>query len=100
MPLFHSEIYRKLDVSIVDHIILEKVLGLAAGFADEAKISYIYDRSEATDKVLKKEYQLAFFPKHQAGDHQSGCRCRDKMPRKSTYFYPKAPAGLVANPLY
>jgi len=24
----------------------------------------------------------------------------DRMPRKSTYFYPKVPAGLVINPLW
>jgi uncharacterized protein (DUF1015 family) len=24
---------------------------------------------------------------------------RDRMPAKSTYFYPKLPAGLVINPL-
>ena len=27
-PAFHSELYQKLDVSIVDHVILEELLGL------------------------------------------------------------------------
>ena len=28
MPSFHSELYRKLDVSVLDHVILENILGL------------------------------------------------------------------------
>ncbi|MBN1368599.1 MAG: DUF1015 domain-containing protein [Dehalococcoidales bacterium] len=100
MPLFHSEIYRKLDVSIIDHIILEKILGLGIGGTDEAKIDYSYDRQDAMDMVLRQEYQLAFFLKPvKPSLIKAVADANDKMPRKSTYFYPKAPAGLVINRL-
>ena len=100
MPLFHSDLYRKLDVSIIDHIILEKILGLGIGGADETKISYSYERQDALDRVLKQEYQLAFFLKPVKPELiKAVADANDKMPRKSTYFYPKAPAGLVVNRL-
>jgi uncharacterized protein (DUF1015 family) len=98
MPLFHSELYRKLDVSIIDHIILEKILGLGIGGTDETKINYSYDRQDALNRVLKQEYQLAFFLKPVKPELiKAVADANDKMPRKSTYFYPKAPAGLVVN---
>ena len=99
MPYFHSELYKRLDVSIVDHIILEKLLELSVG-EDEAKITYSYDRQDAVNKVLAHEYQLAFFLKPvKPGLIKSIADDGDKMPRKSTYFYPKTPAGLIVNQL-
>lgn len=101
MPLFHSDLYRRLDVSVIDHVVLEKILGLGIGGADEAKISYSYDRQEGMDCVLRQECQLAFFLKPvKPSLIKAVADASDKMPRKSTYFYPKAPAGLVENPLY
>ncbi len=101
MPYFHTELYRKLDVSVIDHIILEKILGLGIGGTDEAKINYFYNRQDAMDRVVKGEYQLAFFLKPVRPELiKAVADAGDKMPRKSTYFYPKAPAGLVVNTLY
>jgi hypothetical protein len=31
MPYFHCDLYKRLDVSIVDYVILEKMLGLGGG---------------------------------------------------------------------
>lgn len=100
MPYFHSDLYRKLDVSIVDHLILEKVLELGVGGADEAKIHYSYDRQDAVNLIAKQEFQLCFFLKPVKPELiKAVADANDKMPRKSTYFYPKAPAGLVVNKL-
>ncbi len=101
MPDVHSDLVRQLDVSIVDHIILGKVLGLAAGFSDESKISYVHDRVEAAQMVMRQRYQLAMFVKPVKPELIKAISdVGEKMPRKSTYFYPKAPAGLVVNTLY
>jgi uncharacterized protein (DUF1015 family) len=101
MPYFHSELYRKLDVSVLDHLILEKILGLGIGGSDEVKISFSYDREDAVKQVSKGEYQLVFFLKPVKPELiKAVADANDKMPRKSTYFYPKAPAGLVVNPLF
>jgi uncharacterized protein (DUF1015 family) len=101
MPYFHSELYRKLDVSVLDHLILEKILGLGVGGTDEAKIHFSYDHEEAVKQVSNGEFQLVFFLKPVKPELiKTVADANDKMPRKSTYFYPKAPAGLVINPLY
>jgi len=99
MPAFHSPLFEKLDVTITDHVILEKLLAIDPG-GDEARITYCQDRDEAVSRVLDGEYQLTFFlrpvrPELVKAVADSG----DKMPRKSTYFYPKTPAGLVFNRL-
>jgi len=97
MPYFHSELYKKLDVSIVDHIILEKLLGLSSG-REEARITYGYDRLDAVSRVLDQEYQLAFLLSPvRIETIKAIADAGDQMPRKSTYFYPKTPAGLVLN---
>jgi len=94
-PYFHSELYQRLDVSIVDHVILEELLGLTHEIAG-AFLDYTNDATEAINKVLDGEYKLAFIvnpvkPAVIKAIADSG----DRMPRKSTYFYPKVPAGLV-----
>jgi uncharacterized protein (DUF1015 family) len=95
MPYFHSETYQKLDVSIVDHVILEELLGLSHDTAG-AYLDYTSNVLDAINKVREKEYQVAFIvnpvkPEVIKAIADSG----DRMPKKSTYFYPKIPAGLV-----
>ncbi|MFC1865242.1 DUF1015 domain-containing protein [Chloroflexota bacterium] len=98
MPYFHSAIYTKMDVSIVDHIILEELLGLNS--QDEVKISYNYDRQDAVEGVLSGEYQLAFIISPVKWKTiKAIADIGDRMPRKSTYFYPKLPSGLIINRL-
>ncbi|MDD5338744.1 MAG: DUF1015 domain-containing protein [Dehalococcoidales bacterium] len=95
-PAFHSEIYQQLDVSIVDHVILEELLGLTHEKTTTC-LDYNYDPAESVAKVLNGEYQLGIIvnpvkPESIKAIADSG----DRMPHKSTYFYPKAPAGLVS----
>ncbi|MAE11419.1 MAG: hypothetical protein CL876_05855 [Dehalococcoidales bacterium] len=99
MPSFHSELYKKLDVSIIDHIILEKLLELTSE-KEETGLTYSYDITEAVGRVLDQEYQLALlFRQVKPEGIKAVADAGDKMPRKSTYFYPKAPSGLVINRL-
>jgi uncharacterized protein (DUF1015 family) len=99
MPYFHSELYKKLDVSIIDHVLLEEFLVLSRD-KEKTSLAYAYDRQDAVRRVLNQEYQLAFLldpikPETVKAIADAG----DKMPRKSTYFYPKLPAGLIVNRL-
>ena len=99
MPYFHSELYKRLDVSILDHVILEKLLGLS-GEREEAILAYCYDKLDAVNRVLDQEYQLAFLLSPVKVEIiKAIADAGDRMPRKSTYFYPKPPAGLVFNRL-
>ncbi len=95
IPYFHTELYQKLDVSIVDHVILEELLGLTHDMAG-VHLDYTNNALEAINRVLDHEYQLAFLVNPvKPGIIKAIADCGDRMPRKSTYFYPKIPAGLV-----
>ncbi|MFC2052494.1 DUF1015 domain-containing protein [Chloroflexota bacterium] len=99
MPYFHSELYKRLDVSIIEHIILEKLLELSSD-KEQTLLTYSYDRLDAVNRVLNEEYQLAFLLSPVKAEMiQAIADIGDKMPRKSTYFYPKLPAGLIFNQL-
>ncbi|MDD5081925.1 MAG: DUF1015 domain-containing protein [Dehalococcoidales bacterium] len=96
MPYFHSETYKRLDVSITDHIIIENLLGVTT--QDETTIAYTHDIMDAVNRVRDQEYQLAFLLKPvKSTVIKAIADVSDRMPRKSTYFYPKLPAGLVLN---
>ncbi len=96
MPASHSEIYKRLDVSIIDHIILEKLMGIGA----EEALTYSYDRQDAINRVRSGEFQLVLLVSPVRPETVKAIAdARDRMPRKSTYFYPKAPAGLVLRSL-
>jgi len=88
-----------LDVSIVDHVILEKLLALSSD-KEKVSLTYSYDRQDAINRVLAQEYQLALLLSPvKAEVIKAIADIGDKMPRKSTYFYPKLPAGLLFNRL-
>ena len=100
MPAFHTDIYKKLDVCMVDHIILEKLLGTAVEGEQAATLDYKYDKQTVINSVLDGEFQLAILLNPvKAETIKAIADAGDRMPRKSTYFYPKEPAGLVFNRL-
>ena len=99
IPYFHSELYKSLDVSLVDHIILENLLRISED-REEAVLAYSYNILDAVNRVSSQEYQLAFLlnpPKPELV--KAVADAGDRMPRKSSYFYPKVPAGLIINRL-
>jgi len=93
-----SEPYGKLDVSIVQHIICEKLLGLPAGDTD--KLAYTPSGEAACRLVDEGQYQFAvLLDPVSPVTIKNIADARDRMPRKSTYFYPKLPSGLVIHRL-
>jgi len=96
MPEGHSEAYQKLDVSIVQHLVIEKLM--ASG--EKGNIAYTPDAEQARKQVESGEYQLAFLLNPVAvRTIKAIADANDRMPGKSTYFYPKLPTGLVINRL-
>jgi uncharacterized protein (DUF1015 family) len=97
MPDNRSQAYREFGVSILNHIILDRVLGGGEGL----DIDYSVDLKEAHEQIKAGKYQLAFLL-HPPGTEmvRAVADARDRMPRKSTYFHPKLPTGLVISPLY
>jgi uncharacterized protein (DUF1015 family) len=96
MPGNRSQAYRRFNISILNHIILDKLLGRAK----DLDITYTVDLKEAYQQIKKGKYQLAFLLNPPQPEMvKAVADAQDRMPSKSTYFYPKLPAGLIINPL-
>jgi len=96
MPGNRSQAYREFDVSILNHIILDKVLS----GAKDLDVAYTVDLKEAYQRMEEGKYQLAFLLNPPQPEMvKAVADAQDRMPSKSTYFYPKLPAGLIINPL-
>jgi len=96
MPGNRSQTYRELGVSILDHVVFDGVLSEAR----DIEIAYTVDIEEARQQVGEGKYQLAFLlHPPDVKMVKAIADSQDRMPAKSTYFYPKVPAGLVINPL-
>jgi uncharacterized protein (DUF1015 family) len=96
MPGNRSQAYREFGVSILNHIILDNVLG---GTKD-LDVTYTMDFKEAYHQIKGGKYQLAFLLNPPQPEMvKAVADAQDRVPSKSTYFYPKLPAGLVINPL-
>jgi uncharacterized protein (DUF1015 family) len=91
--LSRSADWNLLDVSILHSLIIEKALGI-----DDVEEHVRYTRvdDEAMKKVDANDYQLALFLNATSMDEfKSIAANRERMPQKSTYFFPKLITGLV-----
>ena len=96
MPGSRSQAYRDFSVSVLNHVILDNILG----FPSKEDVAYTVDWKEAYQQIKKGKYQLAFLANPPQPEVVKWVAdAQDKMPSKSTYFYPKLPAGLIINPL-
>ena len=94
----HSAAWRGLGVAILQRVVLEKLLP-EAGQA-EPKCQYVHLMKEVTDAVAARQCQLAaLVPPATMGHVEQIAGNLEKMPPKSTYFYPKLLSGLVFNSL-
>lgn len=96
-----SPVYRRLDVSILHTLILERLLGIdKANMAGQRNLSYTRSLQEALDDVAAGVYQCSFLLNPTRVDEiRDVAAAGEKMPQKSTYFYPKLITGLTINPL-
>ena len=82
-------------------VLQEAVLRPALGDAYADHVAYVHDGAAALDAVRSGAGQLAFFLKGvPAGLFEHVVARGVRLPRKSTYFWPKLPSGLVINPLW
>ena len=90
-----SGVLRKLDVSILHTLIIEKILGITDV---EKHVKYTRDENEAVKLVDEGKYQLSLFLNATTLDElKAVSEANENMPQKSTYFYPKQLTGLVMN---
>jgi len=97
----HSPARQDLDVTVLHTLILDKLLGIGEEqLAGEGHVAYTREEEKALTAVADGRYQLAFFLNPPMVEEVIAVAARgEKMPQKSTYFYPKLITGLVINPL-
>ncbi|MDH4161578.1 MAG: DUF1015 domain-containing protein [Nitrospirota bacterium] len=93
--------YRKLDVSILHHLIIDKLLGIRM---DTHKlglnIEYIKDADEVINRVETGQAEVIFLMNPtKVHEVKEVAMAGDRMPQKATYFSPKLLTGLVMNKL-
>jgi uncharacterized protein (DUF1015 family) len=87
-----------LEVSILQWLILRGLIGPEGAEKGQTHLTHTRDPMQAISRVDSGESQLAFFLNPVAiSTVLAVADAGGRMPQKSTYFYPKTPAGLVAN---
>ena len=88
---------RSLDVSILDHLLFKQTLGIsAADMETQRYISFSQDAASAAASVMEGENQLAVLLRPtDINQVKQVAAAGEKMPQKSTFFYPKLLTGLV-----
>ena len=90
---------RELELSTLHHLILEHILGLSPQQQTSGEtIRYSQDEETVLQALEKEDYQAAFILNPtKSADILTVANGGEKMPQKSTYFYPKLVSGLVIN---
>ncbi|MEX2216571.1 MAG: DUF1015 domain-containing protein, partial [Phycisphaeraceae bacterium] len=105
-----SDAWRQLDVAILQHLLVERLLqptfceaasgGGGGGSGGEVKWKFPHSLHEVEVVTKSEGFQLAVIV--QATPLESVrlvSEAGELMPQKSTFFYPKVATGLVINPL-
>ncbi|MHC4586710.1 MAG: DUF1015 domain-containing protein [Planctomycetota bacterium] len=100
-----SPVWRTLDVSILHKLILEKILGIdEERLAKGENLQYVKDTPNAIDESISQvdsgNKQAAFFMNPvKMQQLKLVTEAGERMPQKSTYFYPKIFTGLTIQKL-
>lgn len=90
---------RHLDVAILHSLILERLLGIdKENMAAQKNLRYTRSADEVEESLRSGESACAFLLNPtRVSEIAAVARAGEKMPQKSTYFYPKIITGLVMN---
>ena len=92
----HGEAWQSLGVSLLHRLIIGDILGCT----ELPKPGYVHLIEEVTEGLRTGEYPLAAVLMPATVEHVRIISLGgERMPAKSTYFYPKLLSGLVINPL-
>jgi uncharacterized protein (DUF1015 family) len=92
---------RSLDVTVLHTLVLERRMGIdKENMANQRNLTYTRSLDEALDGVNRGEFQAAFILNPtRVSEIRDVALAGEKMPQKSTYFYPKLITGLAMNKL-
>lgn len=94
-----SKALRTLDVSVLHRLVLEHLLGITSEAQErQTNLKYVKNFDEPFSAVRSGECQLAFLMNAtRMSEVRDVANAGEKMPQKSTYFYPKLLTGLMIN---
>jgi len=96
----HSKAWRRLDVAILERVLLGHDLPKAVDDVSALRRTYVHLAQQAFDAVHEAGADAALVLRPLPVQAlQDVAKEGERMPAKSTYFYPKALSGLVMNPL-
>jgi uncharacterized protein (DUF1015 family) len=96
-----SSAWKTLDVNILNTLILNRIVGITEQeLAAQVNVDYTKDLDDALEAVRAGRAQVALILNPtRLEDIFTVADAGEKMPRKSTYFYPKPLSGLVFYPM-
>lgn len=96
----HSHEYAHLDVAILHRLVIERILGIRPASLTDDSIQYTRDEGMALAAVASGDAHLALFLNPPRVEQvQAIALAGERMPQKSTFFFPKVLSGLVISPL-
>ena len=97
-----SKALRELDVSVLHTLVLERIFGIdKENMANQINLTYTREADEAISAVDGKKANCCFLLNPtRVSEIRDVALAGEKMPQKSTYFYPKLTTGLVMNKIF
>ena len=94
-----SNAFKHLDVTVLHKLILEKHMGIdEENMKNQKNLVYTRDTHEAIVAVQNGEFNCVFFINPtKVSEIKEIAQANEKMPQKSTYFWPKLVTGIVMN---
>jgi uncharacterized protein (DUF1015 family) len=92
-----SRTWNMLDVNVLQSFIFRGILGVDYKAAQEkGDLTFIKDAKKAVEKVRSGEFEAAFLINPtKIEEVYSIAKAGERMPQKSTYFYPKPLSGIL-----
>jgi uncharacterized protein (DUF1015 family) len=95
VPAGHAEVWRRLDVNVLHHALFPALGNLSR----PEEMEFTEDAGEAAQAVASGEWDLALLLNPTPVDQVLACAdAGERMPQKSTYFYPKLATGVLMYP--
>ena len=94
-----SDAYKHLDVTVLHKMILEQYLGIDdENLKNQKNLVYTRDAEEAIQAVQDGGFHCSFLINPtKISQIKEIAQANEKMPQKSTYFWPKLVTGIVIN---
>ncbi|MFH1857980.1 MAG: DUF1015 domain-containing protein [Candidatus Omnitrophota bacterium] len=90
-----SKTWRRLDVTILHELVFKNRLGITEETL-RRRVLFIRDVGQCLEHIRRGRYQVIFFLRGARMDQvRRIALAKERVPQKSTYFYPKPVTGLV-----